>query len=85
MMEGGGGGGNGERGRRRGRTSGGDEVSVGDEQLVSVVFLQDVRQDLQGEAFLLPGLLAPLVWVHLGVGQVRIIVLVVWRETHTQM
>lgn len=58
------------------RTSGRDEVSVGDEEFVAVVLLQDVGEDLQGEAFLLSGLLTPLVRVHFGVGQVRVIVFV---------
>lgn len=58
------------------RTSGRNEVSVGNEEFVAVVFLQDVREDLQGEALLLTRLLAPLVRVHFGVGQIRIIVFV---------
>lgn len=40
------------------------------------MFLQHVREDLQGEAFLLSGFLTPLIGVHFGVGQVRIIVFV---------
>lgn len=57
-------------------TSGRNEVSVGDEEFVAVVFLQDIREDLQGEALLLAGLLTPLVRVHFGVGQIRVIVFV---------
>lgn len=56
-----------------------NEVSVRDEEFVAVVFLQDVGQDLQGEAFLLPGLLTPLVRVHFSVGQVRVVVFVFWK------
>lgn len=57
-------------------TSSWNEVSIWDEEFVAVMFLKDIREDLQGEAFLLPGLLTPLVRVHFGVGQVRIIVFV---------
>ncbi|TNN29413.1 hypothetical protein EYF80_060439 [Liparis tanakae] len=42
------------------------------------VFL-DVGEDLQGKALLLPGLLAPLVGVHLGVGQS--LFSETWRDT----
>jgi len=44
------------------------------------MLLQYVREDLQGKALLLSGLLAPLVRVHFGVGQVSVIVLVVCRR-----
>lgn len=57
-------------------TSSRNEVSVGDEEFVAVVFLQDIREDLQGESLLLAGLLTPLVRVHFGVGQIRVIVFV---------
>ncbi len=53
-----------------------NEVSIWDEKFVAIMFLQDIRENLQGEAFLLPGLLTPLVRIHLGVGQVRIVVFV---------
>lgn len=41
------------------------------------MLLQHVRKDLQGKALLLAALLAPLLWLHLGVGQVGVVVLVV--------
>lgn len=53
-----------------------NEISIWDEEFVAVMFLQDVGEDLQGEALLLSGLLTPLVRVHFGVGQVRIVVFV---------
>lgn len=53
-----------------------NEVSIWDEEFVAIMFLQDIREDLQGKAFLFPGLLTPLVRVHFGVGQVRIVVFV---------
>lgn len=43
------------------------------------MLLQHVGEDLQGKALLLSGLLAPLVRVHFGVGQVRVVVLVIWK------
>lgn len=49
------------------------------------MLLEDIGEDLQGKTLLLPGLLAPLVGVHLGVGQVCVIVLVVCEETGTRM
>lgn len=49
------------------------------------MLLEDVGEDLQGKTLLFPGLLAPLVRVHFGVGQVSIIVLVVCEETGTKM
>lgn len=49
------------------------------------MLLEDVGEDLQGKTLLLPGLLAPLVGVHFGVGQVSIIVLVVCEETGTKL
>lgn len=56
-----------------------NEVSIWDEEFVAVMFLQDIREDFQGKAFLLPGLLTPLVRVHFGVGQVRVVVFVFWK------
>ena len=53
------------------------------------MLLQHVGEDLQGKALLLAGLLAPLVRVHFGVGQVSIVVLVICRyrrgETDQEM
>lgn len=57
-----------------------NQISIWDEEFVAVMFLQDIREDLQGEAFLLPGLLTPLVRVHFGVRQVRIVVFVFWKK-----
>lgn len=53
-----------------------DEVSIWDEEFVAIMFLQDIWEDLQGEALLLPGLLTPLVRVHFGVGQIRVVVFI---------
>ena len=58
-------------------TSGGDQVPVWNEEFIPKMLFEHVREDLQGKALLLPGLLAPLVGVHLGVGQVGVVVLVV--------
>lgn len=44
------------------------------------MLLQHVGEDLQGKALLLSGLLAPLVRVHFGVGQVSVVVLVICRQ-----
>lgn len=41
------------------------------------MLLQHVGEDLQGEALLLAALLAPLLGLHFGVGQVGVVVLVV--------
>lgn len=41
------------------------------------MLLQHVGEDLQGKALLLAALLAPLLRLHLGVGQVGVVVLVV--------
>ena len=41
------------------------------------MLLQHVGEDLQGKTLLLAGLLAPLVRVHFGVGQVGVVVLVI--------
>lgn len=41
------------------------------------MLLQHVGEDLQGKTLLLSGLLAPLVRVHFGVGQVGVVVLVI--------
>lgn len=57
-------------------TSSRNEVSIWDEEFVAVMFLKDIREYLQGEAFLLPSLLTPLIRVYFGVGQVCIIVFV---------
>lgn len=40
------------------------------------MLLENIRKDLQGKAFLLSGLLAPLFWLHFSVGQICVIVLV---------
>lgn len=50
------------------------------------MLLEHVGEDLQGKALLLSGLLAPLVRVHFGVGQVSVVVLVIcrWREGDRQ-
>lgn len=45
------------------------------------MLLQYVREDLQGKALLLTGLLAPLVRVHFSVRQVSVVVLVICRQT----
>lgn len=57
-------------------TSSWNEVSVWDEEFVAIMFLKDIGEDFQGEAFLLPGFLTPLVRVHFSVGQVRIIIFI---------
>lgn len=49
------------------------------------MLLEDVGEDLQGKPLLFPGLLAPLVGVHFGVGEVSVIVLVVCENTGTKM
>lgn len=67
--------------RERELTSCGDQVPVWNEEFIPIMLLEDVGEDLQGKALFLPGLLAPLVGIHFGVGQVRVIVLVVWEET----
>lgn len=67
-------------GLERDLTSCWDQVPVWDEEFVPVMLLQDVRENLQGEAFLLTSLLVPLIGVHFGVGQVSIIVLVICEE-----
>lgn len=61
-----------------------DEVSVRDEEFVAVMFLQNIREDLQGKAFFLSGLLTPLVWVYFGVGEVCIVVFVFYRTRERQ-
>lgn len=63
-------------------TSCGDQVPVWNEEFIPIMLLQHVGEDLQGKTLLLPGLLAPLVRVHFGVGQVSVVVLVIcgWRE-----
>ena len=63
-------------------TSCGDQVPVWYEEFIPIMLLEHVGEDLQGKALLLSGLLAPLVWVHFGVGQVSVVVLVIcrWRE-----
>lgn len=48
------------------------------------MLLQHVGEDLQGKALLLSGLLAPLVRVHFGVGQVGVVVLVICRRGDRQ-
>lgn len=60
-------------------TSCGDQVPVWNEEFIPIMLLQHVGEDLQGKTLLLPGLLAPLVRVHFGVGQVSVIVLVICR------
>lgn len=65
---------------KRELTSCRDQVPVWNEEFIPIMLLQDIRQDLQGKALLLSGLLAPLVRVHFGVGQVRIVVLVIWTD-----
>lgn len=71
--------------RERELTSCGDQVPVWNEEFIPIMLLEDVGEDLQGKTLLLPGLLAPLVGVHFGVGQVSVIVLVVYKETGTKM
>lgn len=66
-------------------TSCGDQVPVWNEEFIPIMLLEDVGEDLQGKTLLLTGLLAPLVGVHFGVGQVGVIVLVVCKETGTKM
>lgn len=70
--------------RERELTSCGDQIPVWNEEFIPIMLLQNVWEDLQGETLLLSGLLAPLVWVHFGVGQVSVVVLVIWRETGTR-
>lgn len=58
-------------------TSCGDQVPVWNEEFIPIMLLQHVGEDLQGKTLLLSGLLAPLVRVHFGVGQVGVVVLVI--------
>lgn len=60
-------------------TSCGDQVPVWNEEFIPIMLLQHVGEDLQGKALLLAGLLAPLVRVHFGVGQVGVVVFVICR------
>lgn len=57
-------------------TSSGNQIPVWDEEFIPIMFLQNIRKNLQGKTFLLPGLLAPLFQFHFSVGQICIIVLV---------
>lgn len=54
-----------------------DEVPVGDEELVSVVFLQNIWEDLQCKLLLFTGAPVHRIQLHFGVGQICIILLVV--------
>lgn len=70
-----------ERERASQLTSCWDQVPVWNEEFIPIMLLQHVRKDLQGKAFLLAALLAPLLWLYLGIGQVGVVVLVVcWGE-----
>lgn len=60
-----------------------DQVPVWNEEFIPIMLLQHVRKDLQGKALLLAALLAPLLWLHLGVRQVGIVVLVVCQQETT--